>query len=288
MAMKQKQYAVACFDRVTSNTVGPFAPLLLGGTMRENIEQAAELGYHAIELHTREDAPIDWDEVERLLDEYHIRIAQLVTGRITTEGGLDLMQDNPTIADAAEHALYAYIDLAERFHCGLILGWVRGKIPDGGNREVYLGRLAARLRRLCNYAAPKGVPLNIEVLNHYESNVFTTAAELRAFLEKYPGLEGCNIHLDSFHMMLEEEDMIAAIQTAGDRLGYFHVADSTRWYPGSGIMNFPALMDALDKIDYKGYVSVECFRRGDGYATAQKAILYLKQLENEPVETAVL
>lgn len=90
------------------------------------------------------------------------------------------------------------------------------------------------------------------------------------------------------YMMLEEEDMIAAIQTAGDRLGYFHVADSTRWYPGRGIMNFPALMDALDKIDYKGYVSVECFRRGDGYATAQKAILYLKQLENDPVETAVL
>lgn len=78
--------------------------------------------------------------------------------------------------------------------------------------------------------------------------------------------------------MLYQSTNPAAFEAAGDRLGYFHVAGSTRWYPGSGTMDLKKIFSLLEKTGYDGYVTVECFPRGDGKETARKAIEYLNTL----------
>lgn len=81
-------------------------------------------------------------------------------------------------------------------------------------------------------------------------------------------------------MMLEEEDYPQAIRAAGKRLGYFHFADSTRWYPGSGYFDFKTILRTLDEVDYHGYLSIECFPRENAGETALKGLRYLKTLED--------
>ena len=79
-------------------------------------------------------------------------------------------------------------------------------------------------------------------------------------------------------MGIDECDPVEAIRLCRGKLGYFHLADNSRRYPGSGQFDFSRILDALDEIDYDGYLSVECLPYPNGEAAAEKAILFLKDL----------
>lgn len=170
-----------------------------------------------------------------------------------------------------------YIDMARKLEADIVIGWVKGNVPKGGKREKYLDRLAKNLRLLAAYGAERNVRLNLEVINRYEVNIFTTARETVDFLEKYQ-LDNCYVHLDTFHMGIDECDPVEAIRTARGRLGYFHLADNSRRCPGSGQFDFSRILNALEEVGYDGYLSVECLPWPTGEEAARKAILFLKDL----------
>lgn len=276
--MKIWKLGVSSADAMTSDPVPASAPILLTEDVLSNLSTAAEIGYQAIEIHTRENAPLDLDAIRDQMEITGTRICQVITGRLNTEGHCDLMSDEPYITDAAIEGMLKYIDMAAYLGADIVLGWAKGKIPKGGNRDKYMSRLAANLKVINDYAAENNVRINIEVINHYETNVFTTVKELADFLSAHPELTQCYIHMDTFHMQLEEDDYEAAFEAAGDRLGYFHVADSSRWYPGSGTMDLRKIFLLLEKTGYDGYVTVECFPRSSGRETAEKAFAYMTDL----------
>jgi D-psicose/D-tagatose/L-ribulose 3-epimerase len=67
------------------------------------------------------------------------------------------------------------------------------------------------------------------------------------------------VHLDTFHMNIEEANPAAAIRLAGERIGYFHIGESNRGYLGDGVMDFDPIFDALLDIDYASDVTFESF-----------------------------
>ena len=98
------------------------------------------------------------------------------------------------------------------------------------------------------------------------------------FLEQHE-LNNCYAHLDAFHMGIDECDPTEAIRRCGKRLGYFHLADNSRRYPGSGCFDFASMLKALEEIGYDGYLSVECLPYPNGEEAAKRALAYMKQLE---------
>jgi sugar phosphate isomerase/epimerase len=82
-------------------------------------------------------------------------------------------------------------------------------------------------------------------------------------------------------MNISESNPVTAIRSCGERLGYFHVADNTRLYPGSGMLDFRSYFSALNEIGYKGFIAVECLPYPDGETAARKALEYLRQCELE-------
>ena len=118
----------------------------------------------------------------------------------------------------------------------------------------------------------------IEVINHYETNIFITAKETVDFLCEN-ALDNCYVHLDTYHMGLEEYDPYEAIRLCGKRLGYFHVSDNSRRYPGSGQFDFKRILAVLKEIGYSGFVTVECLPDPDRETAAKKAISHLKACE---------
>ena len=268
--MRNWKFAISSADEAPST-----APILLQGSVEYNLQTAAQLGYDAIEIHTREDAELDYETIQNASKCYGTKVAMVVTGRLNTEGKCSLMADEPYIVAATMDGMRQYIDMAQKLGADLVIGWVKGNIPQGGKRQKYMGRLAKNLQVLNDYSKERGVRLNIEVINRYEVNVFTTAHELMTFLETYP-LDNCYAHLDTFHMGVDECDPVAAIRRCGDRLGYFHLADNSRRYPGSGQFDFKKILKALDEIDYKGYLSVECFPYPNPDLAATRAITHLK------------
>lgn len=80
-----------------------------------------------------------------------------------------------------------------------------------------------------------GVLLAFEVIDRFESDWLNTVDEGLKLLDSF-GSDALSLHLDTFHMNIEEPDCAESIRKAGKRIGHVHVADSDRWYPGMPIM----------------------------------------------------
>lgn len=271
--MRKWKYAVSFAEKSPMT-----APLPLAGDLYENMEKAVSYGYDAVEFHTRESYEFDEDKIAELRSQGKGDICTLVTGRLFTEGKCSLLGETDELVLGAVKGLELYIDKASRLGINIVLGWVKGSVPAGADRETCLEKLGAHLKYLNDYAEARGVKIFVEVINHYETNIFNTAKETLDFFERHR-LNNCYIHLDTYHMGLEEFDPYEAIRLCGKRLGYFHVADNSRRYPGSGQFDFKKILATLKEIDYDGYVTVECLPEPDRDTAAQKAIAHLKACE---------
>lgn len=225
----------------------------------------------------RENAPIDFKAVKGTSEECGCRVGMLVTGRLYTEGGLSLLDDDKSVQSRAMDGMKKYIDMAAELGAGVVLGWAKGKVPPGADRKAYMDRLGSHLAALGEYAGQAGVLINVEVINRYETNIFVNAAEIVEFFNTYPA-GNCMIHLDTFHMGIEETDPLEAIRACRGRLGYIHFADNTRRYPGTGTFDFEAIIKTLAETNYDGLLSVECLPWPDNIEAAKRAISHLKDI----------
>jgi sugar phosphate isomerase/epimerase len=277
-------WKIACS---TAQEAPETAPILLKGDICSNLIKAAELGYQAIEVHMRETTVLDLPAIRKTMKQTGVSICNIVTGRLNTEGKVNLIDDIPYINEAAMKGMKQYIEMAAALDADIIIGWVKGNVPPGAPRSKYLDRLADNLSILNSYAKVRNVRINLEVINRYEVNIFTTCAELVDFLNTHQ-LDQCYVHLDTFHMNIDETEPVEAIHLAGDRLGYFHLADNSRRYLGSGQLDFRKTLAALSDINYQGYLSVECLPYPTGEEAAFKSIAYLKSLLREQVRSNII
>lgn len=257
--------------------LSPGAPLLLQGDLLEAVSKTAELGYQTMEIHVVEPALFPVRLLADACGAHRIRVASIVTGRVYTKRHKCITSPDPENREAAMKELYAYVDIAAELQAadGVLIGWVKGKRPE--NAEGFDDLLAAQLGQLAAYASQKKQRLLIEVINRYETNVFNTCAQTLDFLTRYD-IPNAYIHLDTFHMNIEERDQAAAIRLAGNRLGYMHFADSNRLSPGSGHIDFVPVLQALEEVGYRGSLSVECLPLPDGETAAANSIAVLEKL----------
>lgn len=238
---------------ITAITSGaPRAPLVLRGDLVKAVGQAADWGYDAIEIHIIDAGDFPLPLMKDACSRYGVKVSAIVTGQIFTRRNRCITSPDPANREAAMAEVKAYIDIAAALGAtdGVVIGWVKGNRPDT-QQEEFDRLLAGQLRELGAYASNKGQRILVEVINRYETNLFNTAAELREFLDKWE-LPNCWVHMDTFHMNIDEADMPQAIRTAGDKLGYLHVADSNRLYPGAGHLDFAPILAALQEVDYQG------------------------------------
>lgn len=263
---------------ITAITSGaPRAPLVLRGDLVKAVEQAAKWGYNALEIHIIEAADFPLQLMKDALSRYGVKIAAIVTGQIFTRRHRCITSPDPENRAAAMAEVHDYIDIAAELGAtdGIVIGWIKGNRPET-QQDEFDRLLADQLRELGEYAATKGQRILVEVINRYETNLFTTAAELRSFLDKWD-LPNCYIHMDTFHMNIDEADMPQAIRTAGDKLGYVHVADSNRLYPGAGHIDFTSIFDAMHEVGYEGTVSLECIPDPDSLTAGTRSYDFLSK-----------
>jgi len=103
-----------------------------------------------------------------------------------------------------------------------------------------------------------GLVLAIEPINRFESHFLNTAADAVQFLRDV-GLSNVKVHLDTFHMIREEDDFAQAVLETGNDLGYIHACENQRGIPGRGQVPWAAFFQALGQIDYKGCITIESF-----------------------------
>jgi D-psicose/D-tagatose/L-ribulose 3-epimerase len=114
------------------------------------------------------------------------------------------------------------------------------------------------LRKVAERAAEMDMVLCIEALNRYESNFMNTGGQVLDLIAEI-GVDNVYVHLDTFHMNIEEADPAQTIRSCGERLGYVHVAENYRGYLGTGSIDFQSIFRALHEINYALPISLEVF-----------------------------
>jgi D-psicose/D-tagatose/L-ribulose 3-epimerase len=130
--------------------------------------------------------------------------------------------------------------------------------PEPGRRSDELRHLRADLKEAAQHAAALGVRLGLEPLNRYETSLVNTCEQM---LELIAEVDEANVfvHLDTFHMNIEERSLRGAIVTAGDQLGYIQLAESDRGVPGEGLICWDEVFAGLRDIAYEGPIAFESF-----------------------------
>lgn len=114
------------------------------------------------------------------------------------------------------------------------------------------------LREVCAAAAARGVTVGLEPLNRYEHFFLNGASETADFVREV-GAANLGVHLDTFHMNIEERSFRDAVVAAGSLLVHVHAAENDRSIPGTGLADWDGLFRGLAQIGYRGRIVMETF-----------------------------
>jgi D-psicose/D-tagatose/L-ribulose 3-epimerase len=230
-----------------------------GGTqamLEEAMENSAACGYQLIEFAYLRPEKFDLDRLARKAQSLGLEIAVTM--------GLPLSADVSSVDDAVVKAgeeLLAGAVAAVRDIGGTKLGGILysahtkySTMPSDRGRKNSIAAIA----RTADAAKKASVDLVLEVVNRFESNLLNTAGQGLDFITA-TGSDHVTLHLDTFHMNIEEANPAAAIRLAGDKIGYFHIGESNRGYLGDGVIDFDRIFDALLDIGYDRDVTFESF-----------------------------
>jgi sugar phosphate isomerase/epimerase len=262
---------------VLSTHAAEFQAVALKGDFANSVAKVASWGYDGVEIAIRDPALVDDDELDRLIAEQNLVVPAIGTGQAWGEEGLSLTSDDPSVRAAAIERLRSHVPLAERFDAMIILGLIRGITPKEQSHQQSMAYLVEAIRDCAAIAARTGVRFALEPLNRYETDLIHTVADGLDLIERV-GAENFGLLLDTFHMNIEEPQIEESIRVCGDRIFHFHVADSNRWHPGAGHLDFASILGALADTGYQGLVSGEFMPMPDADTAAQRGLAHLRAL----------
>ncbi|MBN1874305.1 MAG: sugar phosphate isomerase/epimerase [Anaerolineae bacterium] len=262
------------FSLVFSTHAAKFQAVALKGDFEANIAKIAGWGYDGVELAIRDPRLVDVDALARVISDHGLTVPAMGTGQAWGEEGLSFTSDDPAIRAKAIERIKSHIPLAARFNAVIILGLIRGITPPGQSHAQSMDYLVAALQDCA--AAGAGVRFALEPLNRYETDLIHTVADGLTLIERV-GAVNFGLLLDTFHMNIEEPVIEESICACGDRIFHFHVADSNRWYPGAGHLDFGTILKTLYATGYEDFVSGEFMPKPDADTAATRAIAYLQQ-----------
>jgi len=248
------------------------------GDLEANLERIAALGYGGVELAIRDPRSVDLDKLGRLTRACGLSVPAIGTGQAWGEEGLSFTDPDPAIRRAAIERIQSHVPGAARFGAVLIVGLIRGTFTPGVEAARAMDWLVEALHVCCASALPHGVRLALEPINRSETTLVNTAAQGRELIERL-GADNFGLLLDTFHMNIEEQSIETTTEQCGARIFHFHVADSNRWYPGAGHLDFKSILRTLAATGYPGWISGEFLPEPDAGEAARKSILYLQGLE---------
>ncbi len=262
---------------VVSTHQASFNAVAFKGNLAANVSQIAALGYDGVELAIRDPRLVDPEEILQVMSAHHLAAPAIGTGQAWGEEKLSFTDPDAAVRRAAIERLESHIPVARQLEATIIVGLIRG-IGGRSSASKEEKWLIEALQRCSVKAGAHAVKIAVEPLNRYESTLINTVSQGLAMIEKV-GADNLGLLLDTFHMNIEEPSIGDSIRAGRDKIFHFHVADSNRWYPGAGHLDFTAILNTLFKTGYNGFVSGEFMPQPDAAVSAARAIEYLRSLK---------
>jgi sugar phosphate isomerase/epimerase len=225
----------------------------------KGLDWANRIGADAVEISIAQPADVDVARMRQNLEGRNLPVSTLSTGVMAADG-LTFCDENAIVREKAVGHIFAHIDLASELPGlpAVTIGLARGM--GGGDAEALTRqreRIAECLKQCCEYASQKGIMLNLEPFNRYESVHLHTAHECADLIRTLRRKNNIGILYDTFHSNIEDADMEKTIEEYGGMFSHVHFADSNRRLPGEGHIDFASILRALQRKGYARYISLE-------------------------------
>jgi len=233
-------------------------PFVFWHDLDASMQQAAELGFDAVEIFAPAPEVLSDPSIGALLAKYRLSLAAVGTGAGMVKHKLSLTSPDVMIREKAREFIRDIVNAGGRYGAPAIIGSMQGRWSETVDKPTALRWLGESLVDLGQAANQHGVPLIYEPLNRYETNLITTMADGVTFLKSLP-TNNVKLLADLFHMNIEETNVADGLRAGGSFIGHVHFVDSNRRAVGCGHTDFAPIMQALRDIHYSGYLSAECF-----------------------------
>ena len=227
-----------------------------------------EAGFDFVELLVPEPGELDLAATRRALEGEGLGVA--LAARVNLDR--NLCADDALRRRAGGDYLHYCIDVGHTLGAAVVGG------PLYGNPLVFAGRAphavdeglrqrredwcVAGLREAAPLAAAAGLKLGVEPLNRFETDILNTTRQGVALMNLVQH-DAVGLVLDTFHMNMEDDDIGDAIRAAGKHLIHFQANENHRGHLGSGHIDWTAVVRALADVNYRGFITLEPFRRND-------------------------
>lgn len=216
-------------------------------------------GFHTVEIAIEDPAHVDPLHLKKAAQKAGISIGSICVAMGPGRDFRGSARDQQT----SMVYLKALIEQAAAMGCPRIIGPVYSVVGligahDDKTKALHFKLVVKNLKVLAQFAEKHGVDICVEPLNRFETD-FLNTAEQGLKLIKAVGSPRVKLHLDTFHMNIEETNQAAAILKTGKYLGHFHACGTDRGIPGGDSLDWKPIVAALKKTGYHGDVVIESF-----------------------------
>jgi D-psicose/D-tagatose/L-ribulose 3-epimerase len=219
------------------------------------IKQAGELGFNVVELPLMAPATLDVAKIKNIIKDYDLEVC-CGTGLGSHN---DISMEEKSIREKGFEHLKICIEKAKELGSSLLGGVIHSAWGKHSNiTEDSRKRSAEVIRKLAEKAKSLNMNLALECINRYESS-FLNTAEQGNYLRSLIGMPNVGLHLDTYHMNIEENSIEGGMLNAGDALYHIHLSENNRGYPGNGSIDWNTVFSTAKKIKYQGYFVIESY-----------------------------
>jgi sugar phosphate isomerase/epimerase len=268
---------------VVSASATAFESLAMSGArgrgkgLEKSFALISRAGFDGVEIAVRDPSRVDASRILELARNYGLEIAAIGTGQAFVDEGLCFTHPRASVRKKAVRRINDQLLLGKNLKAPVIIGLIRGILDPGLSVEDGLALLAECLKECASFGMKHRCPdLMLEPINRYETRLLNSVSEAAAFIRK---LRRSNIRLmaDTFHMNIEDRDISKSLKQAAPYLAHVHLADSNRWAPGQGHIDFKPVFSTLRRIRYKGYLSMEIMPKPDPETAVRLSAQFLKK-----------
>jgi len=212
-------------------------------------------GYDAVELQIADPTLFDEDRVRRSLQRVGYAMCAFQTGSTYYSRGNCLSTADETVRRRTVDLLKSFVDLASRWNAVIVFGSLQGRLIDEPDRQAGEARIREAIRDVGEYAVAKRATIAFEPVNHGEIGFHNTIAEAANLVQSL-NLPSVRLMVDTFHMNIEEKDVLSPLVEIRDILVHVHLSETNRDMLGEGHWPTAAFLLNLTDIGFMGHCSV--------------------------------
>lgn len=217
------------------------------------VAKAASYGMDFLEIALLDPPSVDAAHSRKTLESHHMRsvcslgLPQAVWASHNPDGAIDFLK--------------TALDKCAAMGCEALSGVTYGGIGERTGlppTQAELDNVASALQTAAAHAKSHGLLFGIEPVNRYETHLINTGWQAVAMVERI-GADNMFVHLDTYHMNIEEKGIAQGILDAREHLKYIHLSESDRGTPGAGTVGWDEIFATLKAVGFTGGLAMESF-----------------------------